>query len=204
MELREQEKPTGMIVAFVHNIYKFSLKGKKKRLNREEQGEQKHKPRQPAIFLVTATTQTLASSIFLREVNRLFEILDIPERYNDSGHVNSVNIFGVNVKFVGLNRSDAYSKVKGDTVVGWLGTEITEYDRIAFNNFWDRISAGSKTIFWDANPQSTSHWVFTTLISPNRNTPLGTKNKITLLHFNYLDSLTLFEGVEDYWGDDGK
>ncbi|MGL6107569.1 phage terminase large subunit [Romboutsia sp.] len=155
--------------------------------------------RRPAIFLVTSTTERLASAHFLQESNDIFEQAGLKDRFNDSGHVSSCKIFGITVWFLGLSRTDAYSKIKGQTVFGWLGTEITEYDKINFEKCFDRLSAGKANIYFDSNPNSTSHWVFKDYIIKNRKVKLGTKSKISLLHFNYLDSLSLFEGVNDFW-----
>lgn len=155
--------------------------------------------RRPAIFLVTSTTERLASAHFLQESNDIFEQAGLKERFNDSGHVSSCKVFGITVWFLGLSRTDAYSKIKGQTIFGWLGTEITEYDKINFEKCFDRLSAGKANIYFDSNPNSTSHWVFTQYITCNRNNKIGEKNTISLLHFNYLDSLSLFEGVNDFW-----
>jgi len=176
-------KTKAMILSSLKDIYDYS----------------KSANRRPAIFLVTSTTERLASSHFLQETNDIFEKAGIKERFNDSGHVSSCKIFGATIWFLGLSRTDAYSKIKGQTVFGWLGTEITEYDKINFEKCFDRISAGKHNIYFDSNPDSTSHWVFKQYITCNRNIPIGTKSKICLLHFNYLDSLTLFEGVNDFW-----
>jgi len=176
-------KTKSMILASLKDIYDYS----------------NNPNRRPAIFLVTSTTERLASSHFLQESNDIFEKAGLKERFNDSGHVSSCKIFGQTIWFLGLSRTDAYSKIKGQTVFGWLGTEITEYDKINFEKCFDRVSAGKQNIYFDSNPDSTSHWVFKDYITRNRNIEIGTKSKISLLHFNYLDSLSLFEGVNDFW-----
>jgi hypothetical protein len=161
------------------------------------------KKRQPAIFLVTATTDNLASRLFLREVNDILSVAlenrDSSLRFNESGNIDTCNIFGITVKFLGLNKKDSYQRIKGETVFGWLGTEITTYNPHDFRQCIDRVSAWKKNIYLDANPQDTSHWVYINHVAPNLNNPLGTEMKICLVHFNYLDSLTLFEGAKDYW-----
>lgn len=176
-------KTKAMILASLKNIYEYSLLPKK----------------QPAIFLVTAPTSSIASRIFLREVNDIFGQLKIDLTYNDIGHVSSCKIFDVVVSFVGLSRQDGYTKIKGETIVGWFGTEISTYNQDAFNATIDRISAGKKNIYLDVNPQSPSHWVYRKYIAPNRGNKLGEPFKVCLQHFNYLDSLGLFEGASDYW-----
>jgi len=177
-------KTKAMIMASLKNIYEYSLLPKK----------------QPAIFLVTAPTSSIASRIFLREVNDIFSKLKIEEMtYNDIGHVSSCKIFDIVVSFVGLARQDGYVKIKGETIIGWFGTEISTYNQDAFNATIDRISAGKKNIYLDVNPQSPSHWVYKKYIAPNRHNKLGEQFKVCLQHFNYLDSLDLFEGASDYW-----
>ena len=173
-----------MILASLRDIYEYS----------------RTKNRVPAIFLVTAVTDAVASSLFLRETNEIFQKAGLTQEYNISGHVDSCIIFGIMVKFLGLARKDAYTKIMGQTVLGWFGTEITAYDEKVFPQCFSRLSAGKQNIYFDANPQSTSHWTYRNYIVPNRNNIASDGKKgMSLLHFNYLDSINLFEGAKDYW-----
>lgn len=73
--------------------------------------------------------------------------------------LNRVYIAGVEIHCLGANDSRSEHFVRGATVIGILGDEITLWNKTLFGRCFDRLSVPGAQGFYTTNPDSPNHWL---------------------------------------------
>lgn len=148
-----------------------------------------------AVFMVTGSTVEHARKVFLSTVNVIMQMTGINESFNLKSSASSEKIFGVDVVFFGLARTDSYDRIQGLTAFGWFATEVTKSLPENLRLTQDRVSMGKMNMFWDCNPEHPMHFIYTKYILPNVNVKVNTPMDTALIHFTYKDSPV----AKEYW-----
>ncbi len=80
-------------------------------------------------------------------------------RYNRSEGI--LHCFGKEIYCLGANDEKAESRVRGMTVGGWYANEVTLYPESFVKQALARMSLEGSRAFWDMNPDSPYHYLYT-------------------------------------------
>lgn len=148
-----------------------------------------------AMFIVTASTVEQARKVFLSTVNTIMQMVGIDQKFNLKSSQSVEKIFGIDIAFFGLARTDSYDKIQGLTAFGWFATEVTTSLPENLKLTQQRVSMGKMNKFWDCNPEHPMHYIYVKFILPNLHVEVNTPLDTALIHFNYKDSPV----AQEYW-----
>lgn len=120
------------------------------------------------IFIMSGVTRSSLENNVLYDLNRLTEVRGgmkageyIPAVLGQSG---SFEYLGNRVMCFGTDTVGSARRVKGLTAQGWYANEATKHHPLFIKEAPARCSEVGAKIFWDCNPESPSHFVYTDFI----------------------------------------
>jgi PBSX family phage terminase large subunit len=111
-----------------------------------------------------------------------FQALGIDTRGVNSQH-NYFELFGNKVICLGCGNVDAQKKIRGITLYGHYGNEMTLHHKEATREIIKRLSGEGARLFWDTNPDNPGHYIKTDFID-NQNE----KFLKHVVHFKFNDN----------------
>lgn len=109
-------------------------------------------------FIFGSTTLGTLKNNVLDELEEMFGI-DCTLNKN-----NEFKLFGATIKCFGLQKKDAYKRIKGFTAHGALINEATEMHKNSWDQIKKRCSGKGARIFLDTNPDQPNHYIKTDII----------------------------------------
>lgn len=93
------------------------------------------------------------------------------------------------VIFVGGSKADSYKKFRGNSYGMWIATEINLHHVDTIKEAFNRqLAAKLRRVFWDLNPTSPAHWIYTDWID---RFPEQFPDKYNYQHFTISDNATI-------------
>jgi PBSX family phage terminase large subunit len=108
-------------------------------------------------FLLTGKTERTVKRNIIDDLEKMV----YPRECKYNRYDGELKILGQTVYVVGLKDEGATDKIKGMTVAGWLGDEVTTCPQSSIEMAISRCSIEGAKIFWTTNPDSPYHFIYT-------------------------------------------
>lgn len=106
------------------------------------------------LMMIGKTERTLKENI----IDPMIDMLG-PRRCRHRAGSGEIDLLGRVVYTMGANNELATDKIKGKTLAGWYGDEITTWPRSFFSMALTRLSVDGAQWFGTTNPDSRNHWL---------------------------------------------
>ena len=150
----------------------------------------KHAP--PGDLLLTAKTfDTLRTNI----INPIIDIVGSENARYLAGS-RKFYLFGREHVCRGANDESAEERIRGMTIAGALGDELTLWPESYYVQLMARMSVPGAQFFGTTNPDAPAHWLKKTVIDPRHEMNakarlLGQRDRVRVFHFDLVDNPTL-------------
>lgn len=143
-------------------------------------------------FLMTARTRdTLERNVITDLIKMLGNSIPIKfDKFNGKLTIGSNLIW-----CIGLNDEGSVDKVAGMTVGGWYADEVTRCPKSAIEMAISRCSLPDAKIFWNCNPDSPYHYIYTDYVD---NTELLESGDVKVWHFLLDDNPNLTKEYKEH------
>lgn len=129
-------------------------------------------------FLQTGKTRSTLYRNVLRDQMKMLNAFNI--EYNHLKYDGILEIEDKVIWLVGFRDERVSEIIRGMTVGGWYGDEVTTYPKTAVEHALDRCSLKDSKVFWTLNPSSPYHYIYTDYISNKR---LRKNGDVKVWHF---------------------
>lgn len=93
------------------------------------------------------------------------------------------------VIFAGGGKADSFKKIRGNSYGMWIATEINLHHADTIKEAFNRqLASRLRRVFWDLNPSSPAHWIYTDFID---RFPEQFGDKYNYRHFTIRDNATI-------------
>lgn len=144
-------------------------------------------------FLMTGKTSQSLERNVVNNFKKMLTTEGIPfDHYKHDGYLQLYDdVVGDKIIWLmGLNDEKAVDVVAGMTVGGWYGDELARCPRSAVEMAVSRCSLPGAKMFWNTNPDSPYHYLYTNYIA---NKELLERGTVKVWNFRLEDNLTLSE-----------
>ena len=93
------------------------------------------------------------------------------------------------VIFAGGGKADSFKKIRGNSYGMWIATEINLHHEDTIKEAFNRqLASRLRRVFWDLNPSSPAHWIYTDFID---RFPSQFGDRYNYCHFTIRDNATI-------------
>lgn len=142
-------------------------------------------------FLISGKTRDTIERNIIRDLVRMIDG-NLDYKYNKFD--NYIQIEDNRVWLIGFSDEGATEKVRGMTVGGWYGDEVTSASKSTVEMAISRCSVEGAKMFWTMNPESPYHYIYTNYITNQELLKSGT---VKAWHFTLDDNLHLSKHYVD-------